>query len=178
MILAKDKKQIFFLALFVLIILIVIVGKFFIAPICCSIKTNAVDTIDSQVQSELQKLSYENAKVVFYPTSRDVSVKKGDDPKGFAFSISNNDVEEAAFSFVTEATDASKCGSTFDEEDANSMLLGGSGTVNIGPGDVSEGRLVNFVVPESAPKCTVEYTLTVDKGSVAYGELNFFLIIK
>jgi len=162
----------------VLLMIVLVLGIFFIQRIFTS-GTNAIDTIDSQVQSELQKLfANENAKMAFYPTSRDVVVKKGDDPKGFAFSIRNNDIEEAAFAFSTTATDASKCGSTFDEEDANAMLLGGSGTLNVGPGDVSGGRIVKFVVPESAPPCTIEYVITVTKGSVTYSEINFFLIIK
>ncbi len=162
----------------VLLMVFLVLGIFFIQKVS-KLGTNAVDTIDSQVQSEIQKLfTDEGRKMAFYPTSRDVVIKKGDDPKGFAFSIRNSDTEEEVFTFSTIATDTSKCGSTFTKTDANNMLLGGSGTLTVGPGDISEGRIVKFVVPESAPPCTMEYNLKVTKGSVTYNEMNFFLTIK
>jgi len=162
----------------VLLLIVLVLGIFFIQKIFKS-GSNAIDTIDSQTQSELQKLfANENAKIAFYPTSRDVAINKGDDPKGFAFQIRNNDVEEAVFTFTTTATDASKCGSTFNEEKANNLLLGGSGTISVGPSDISEARIVKFVIPDSAPSCTVEYSLNIKKGTVTYAEINFFLIIK
>ena len=162
----------------VLLMVVLVLGIFFIQRIFGT-ATNAIDTIDSQVQSELQKLfSNENAKISFYPTSHDVVIKKGDIPKGFAFQIRNNDLEEASFAYTTTATDASKCGSTFNEEDANDMLLAGSDEFDVGPGDISEGVLVRFIVPETAPPCTIAYRLDVKKDSVAYTGLNFFLTIK
>lgn len=162
----------------VLLMVVLVLGIFFIQKIFKS-GTNAIDSIDSQVQSEIEKLfAKEDTKVGFYPTSRDVSLKKGDDPRGFAFSVKNNDVEEREFSFTTTATDASKCGSGFDEEDATDMLLGGSGTFGIGPGDRSESRIVKFIVPESTPPCTIEYELDIQKEGTTYVNINFFLTIK
>jgi hypothetical protein len=164
----------------VLLMIVLVLGIFFIQKIFSS-GTNAIETIDSQVQSELQKLfASEGAKLAFYPTSRDVIIKKGDDvPRGFAFQVRNNDVEQAVFSYTTTATDASKCGSTFNEDDANDMLLGGSGNLPpLSGGDISEGQVVKFVVPESAPPCTIAYQLEISKDSDAYSGLNFFLTIK
>jgi len=163
----------------VLLMVVLVLGIFFIQKIFKS-GTNAIDSIDSQVQSEIEKLfAKENTKVGFYPTSREVSLKKGDDPAGFAFSIKNNDIEEREFSFTTTAVDASKCGAGFDEEDATDMLLGGSGTFGIGPGDKSESRLVKFVVPESTPPCTIEYELEILRDDeTTYVNINFFLTIK
>jgi len=162
----------------VLLMIVLVLGIFFIQRIFGT-ATNAIDTIDNQIQSELQKLFVnEGAKIAFYPTSHDVIIKRGDTPKGFAFQIRNNDVEDATFSYTTTATDASKCGSTFDEEDANDMLLAGSDTFAVGKGDISGGVLVRFIVPESAPPCTIAYRLEVTKDSSAYTGLNFFLTIK
>ena len=74
----------------VLLLIVLVLGIFFIQKIFKS-GSNAIDTIDSQTQSELQKLfANEGAKIAFYPTSRVVVVQRGDDPKGFAFSIRNN----------------------------------------------------------------------------------------
>ncbi len=162
----------------VLLMTVLVLGIFFVQKVF-STGTNAVDVVDSQIQSELQKLfANEATKVAFYPTSREVVVKKGDTPKGFAFQVRNNGVDDETFSYETTATDTSKCGDSFSEEDANDMLLGGSGDIEVAKGDISEGILVKFVAPESAPPCTIEYKLQVDKGDSAYTGLNFFVTIK
>lgn len=162
----------------VLLMTVLVLGIFFVQKIF-NAGTNAIDTIDNQVQSELQKLfsNDDQAKVAFYPTSRDIVIKKGNTPKGFAFQIRNNDVKDVTFSYTTVATDVSKCGS-FSKDDADNMLLGGSGNIDIGRGDISAARIVKFVIPDSAPKCTMEYDLKVTKGSDTYYDLNFYLTIK
>jgi hypothetical protein len=161
----------------VLVVIVMVLGIFFIQKIFKS-GTNAIDTIDSQVQSELQKLfASEGAKTAFYPTSRELVIQKGDTPKGFAFQIKNNAVGDATYSYVTTATDVSKCG-TFSIEDANNMLLGGTGSITVGTGDTSEARLVKFVVPDSAPPCTMEFDMKVSTTTGTYSDINFFLTIK
>lgn len=162
----------------VLLVTVLILGVVLIKNIFSG-ATNAIDSVNTQVQSELQKLfsGDETTKIAFYPTSREVTVKKGDTPKGFAFQIRNNDVVDTTFSYVITATDVSKCGS-FSKSEAESMLLGGSGSIDIGRGDISTTRLVKFIVPETAPKCTMEYDLKITKGSSTYDDINFFLIIK
>jgi len=163
----------------VLLVTVLIMGVILVRNIFIG-ATNAVDSVNNQVQSELQKLfsSDEGTKTAFYPSSREVIIKKGDTPKGFAFQIRNNDVEDATFSYTITATDTSKCGS-FSEEEADDMLLGGSGSIDIGRSEISTARLVKFVVPETAPKCTMEYDMKITKeGSVTYDDFNFFLTIK
>src|SRR3990167_3393632 len=76
----------------VLLMIVLVLGIFFIQRIFSS-GTNAIDTIDNEIQSQIQKLfAEEGRKVAIYPTSREIEVKRGDDPKGFAFSVKNNDV--------------------------------------------------------------------------------------
>ncbi len=163
----------------VLLMVFLVLGIFFIQRVA-RLGLNAVDTIDSQVQSEIQKLfAEEGRKLAVYPTSRDVVVKRGDTPKGFAFSVRNLDVESADFTYLTEASDVSRCGSTFSEEDANNILLGGSGNFPLGPGDsLDPGRIVKFVVPESAPPCTIIYNLEISKNSEPYTGADVFVTIK
>ena len=163
----------------VLLMMVLVLGIFFIQKIF-STGTSAIDTVDSEIQSQIQKLfSQEGRKIAVYPTSREITLKKGDTPKGFAFSVRNNEVESAQFSYTVIASDASRCGSTFAEEDANAMLLGGSGSFNLGPGDSLElARMVKFVVPESAPPCTITYQLDVKKGSESYTGADVFVTIK
>jgi hypothetical protein len=162
----------------VLLMIVLVLGIFFIQKIF-NVGTNAVDTIDNQVQSQLQKLfsGDDQLRTGFYPTSREVIVKKGDTPKGFAFQIRNSDPSAATFSFTTVASDVSKCNSiTLDA--ANNLLLGGAGSIDIGSGDTSTARIVEFVIPSTFPACTLVYDLKITKDSTPYDDINFILTVK
>jgi predicted PurR-regulated permease PerM len=75
----------------ILLVCVLVLGIFFIQKIFGA-GTNAIDSIDNEVQSEIDRLfERENKPLAIYPTSRDVILKKGDDPKGFAFSVKNDD---------------------------------------------------------------------------------------
>jgi hypothetical protein len=163
----------------VLFMIVLVLGIFFIQKIFRS-GTSAIDTIDSEVQSQIEKLfSEEGRKVAIYPTSRQITVKKGDDPKGFAFSVKNNDVASADFAYLTEVTDISKCGSSFTEDRANNYLLGGSGSFSLGRGNALDlPRLVKFEIPESAPPCTMIYNLEITKDLEPYSTVDVFVTIK
>ncbi len=161
----------------VLLMSVLILGIFLVQKIFSS-STNAIDTIDNEVQNQINQLfKDDNAKTAIYPPSNDINVKKGEDPKGFAFSVRNNGVEEAEFSYTLEAADISKCGSTMTEEKANSYLLAGDKTFNIGPGDM-RNKLVRFDVPEDAPPCTIVYQLEIQKAGVSYDGADIFVTIK
>ncbi|MBU0894216.1 MAG: hypothetical protein KKF48_03715 [Nanoarchaeota archaeon] len=163
----------------VLLMSVLILGIFLVQKVFKS-SSNAIDNIDNQVQNEINKLfAEEGKKLAIYPTSRDLILKKGDDPKGFAFSVKNNDVESADFTYTIEADDVSKCGSSFSEDIANNYLLGGSGSFSLGPGNSMDlPRLVKFNVPESAPPCTIIYNLDIQKTGASYTGAQVFATIK
>jgi len=163
----------------VLMMTLLVLGIFFIQKIF-DLGTNAIDSIGTEVENEIQKLfSDEGTKLAIYPTSRDVKIKKGDDPKGFAFSVRNNDVESATFTYEVHADDVSKCGSSFTKTKANNFLLGGSGGFSLGPGDMLElPRLVKLDLPENTPPCTIIYTLEIDKNNEPYSSADIFVTIK
>jgi len=156
----------------VLLMIVLVLGIFFIQKIFGA-GTDAIDTIDNEVQSQIQKLfAEEGRKVAVYPTSREITIKKGDDPAGFAFSVRNTDVEESSFSYNTYSTDVSTCGSTFSEAHANNMLLAGTGSFNLGPGNSLDiPILVRFVVPESTPPCTIVYQVDIEKDGGSYSTI-------
>jgi hypothetical protein len=162
------------LLMVVLVLGIVLVQKIFGAG------TNAIDTVDNEIQDQINKLfSEEGKKLSVYPTSRQVTLKKGDDPKGFAFSVKNNDVESAEFTYSVEASDVTKCGGGFTENKANNFLLGGSGSFSLGPGNFLDlPRLVKLAVPETAPPCTIIYNLEIDKDGTSYSGADIFVTIK
>jgi hypothetical protein len=161
----------------VLLMSVLVLGIFFIQKIFRT-GTNAIDTIDSEVQNQINKLFSEEGKdVAIYPTSRQITLNKGDDPKGFAFSVRNNDVESADYEYTIEASDISNCGSTMTESKANSYLLGGSGSFSLKGGDKLDlPRLVKFDIPESAPPCTITYNLEFPRGDIQTTDI--FVTIK
>jgi uncharacterized protein YneF (UPF0154 family) len=163
----------------VLLMVVLILGIFLTQRIFKS-SINAIDEIDSEVQSQITQLfAKEGNKLAVYPTSREIVIKKGDDPKGFAFSVKNTDVEEAEFSYSVVVDDISKCGTTLTEEEANEMLIGKEGSFTLGPGDALDlPRLVKLDIPETAPPCTMTFNLEVDKDSVSYSTAQIFVTIK
>ncbi len=163
----------------VLLMGVLVLGIFLVQKIFKS-SVNAIDTVDKEVQSQLEKIfADENKKIAVYPPSRDVRVKKGEDPAGFAFTIRNKDVESAEFTYVVEASDVSKCGSSFTKDKADSYLLGGSGTFNLGAGNSLDlARLVRLDVPETAPPCTIIYNLEVAKDGEPYTGADIYVTIK
>ena len=163
----------------VLVVIVMVLGIFFVQRIFQS-GTNAIDSIDSQVQSEINKLfADEGGRLAIYPTSRQLTVRRADDAKGFAFSVRNDVNEEADFSYAVTAQDVSDCGSAMIASKAESYLLGKSGNFKLGAGashDLPE--LVLFNVPESAPACTVTYYLAIERKTESYSGTRIFVTIK
>ena len=168
----------------VLLMAVLVLGFFLVQRIFKS-ASGAVDAVDSEVQSEITKLfGAEGTALAIYPTARQITLKKGDDPKGFAFSVKNVDnPEEAEIIYETVANDQDasfeKCGSTFTKSKAESYLLGGTGTFSLGPGNALElPRLVKFDVPDTAPPCTIIYELEVKRDGTAWKTSQIFVTIK
>lgn len=152
----------------VLLVTVLILGLVLVRNIFGS-GTDAVSDIDSAVKGEIRKLFADEGKtLVIYPSSRRFTMKAGDDPSGFAFSVRNKDVETKTYTYDVAAEsgfDFSKCGSTFTESRANSWLLVSSGSFSLGPGrDLELPELVLFDIPETAPPCTIPYGLDITDG--------------
>lgn len=162
----------------VLLMSVLVLGIFLVQKVFRS-GTNAIDTIDSEVQNQITQLftDNQNARLAVYPTSQELSIKKGDNPKGFAFSVRNNDVEEATFSFTLVAADISDCGSTMTEEKANDFISASFTDFGVGPGN-TQNKLVKFNVPEEAPPCLIVYLLEVQKDGTHYDGADIFVTIK
>ena len=152
----------------VLLMSVLVLGLFFVQKIFSS-GSNAIDSIDNQVQNEITKLFSEDGKsLAIYPSSQDVTVKRGDTPKGFAFSIKNADVESHSYVYTLSAPEndnfdyKAQCGSTMTKEKAESYLLLTGGKISLGAGSTpSNPELVRFKVPETAPPCTIPYVLDI-----------------
>jgi len=155
------------------------------------VATNAIDSVDSQVQNELSNtFEDQGGKIAVYPSSRDVVLKKKDEtPKGFAFAVRNTytGTESKTFSYLVFATDVTKCGSAFTKAKANALLLGASGSFSLKPGEdtIANKDIVKFVLDENSPSCTMVYRLKICEGTTCtegssneYESVTIFVTIK
>lgn len=163
----------------VLLMVVLVLGIFFIQKIFSS-GSNAIDSIDSQVQSQIQQLfAQQGTELAIYPTSRTFTLNQGDNGKGFAFAIKNLNSAPSTFTFKTTAIDVSKCpGLTNDV--ATNYETGGDGTTGLlASGAIFGPNLVQFTIPNTSPLCSMEYRLDVNNADgTTYQSLNFFVVIK
>jgi len=148
----------------VLILGLVLVNKIFRSS------TSSIDQIDQAIQGEINKLfAEEGKKVVIYPTSREISLKKGDSG-GFGFSIRNNDPQEGSFSYEVTTTEVSRNCDMTNMEAEDLIILGKTGRdINVPSGSYMENAvLVKFEIPESAKVCNIRYGLDVKKDRDQY----------
>jgi len=156
----------------VLLMSVLVLGIFFVSKIFTSSNT-AIDSIDTQLTGQINQLFSDGktTKISIYPSNQQIDIKKGDTtPKGFAFSIYNNDVNSANFDYVIASTDISSCGTSMTNQIADSYIRAGkTDTFPLGPGSAMDlAALVLFVVPESAPPCTVTYKVNVNRNNQPY----------
>ena len=167
----------------VLLMSVLVLGIFLIQNIFSG-SQDAVTAINDQVQNEINKLFSEEGKTVaIYPSSREVTVKKGDTPKGFAFSINNKDVESHTFSYEVKAVSsfdfAGRCGSSMTEAKANSYILAPKGTVRLPASSQMEiPEIVKFQIPDAATSCTIPYKLMIDDENGPYQDVTVYVTIK
>lgn len=166
----------------VLLVTVLILGLVLVRTIFRS-GTDAINDIDSAVQDEIRKLFADEGKtLVVYPSARQITLDKDDDPRGFAFSVRNNDLENRDFTYSINADpnfNFARCGSTFTESRANNWLLINSGSFSLGPGkDLELPELVLFDIPGTAPPCTVPYRLNIESQGESYSGTSIFVTIK
>ena len=130
-----------------------------------------IESIDEAVKNEIKKLFSEDTsrKVVIYPSSREISIKKGESG-GFGFSIRNNEPGTEIFSYEVHVIEiSSTC--QMSETEANALIqLGRIGTgIRIPSLDTLENPiLVKFIIPDTASLCDIRYGLDVEKTSGVY----------
>lgn len=152
----------------VLLMSVLVLGIFLVQRIFTT-STSAIDQIDSQVENEINKLfASEGKKLVIYPSSREITIKKGDNA-GFGFSIRNIEQEEATFSYKVSAGEVACSGITKNEADGFISLGKSRDNIMIPSGDSLENPiLVKFRIPETASLCNIRYNIDIQKGGNAY----------
>lgn len=155
----------------VLLVMVLILGGYFVQKIFFS-AGESLDAIDQSVKSEINKLFSEdtNKKIIIYPASRRLTLNKGERGQGFALSIRNTGTEADTFTYTVEAQETD-CPTSLSVSQADGFLgLGKTGTVQIPAGDImTNPTLVTFNIPETAPPCSIKYSVTMQKGGQLYG---------
>lgn len=142
----------------------------------------SIEVIDQAVKNEIDKLfsEDESIKVVVYPPTRRIIIKKGEDSRGFGFSIRNVGNEEAKFSYNIKAEEVDQtCPLRLPEAD-DLIALGRQGSVSIAPATFMDNPIfVRFSIPDDSPACQVRYSITIEKGTRLYGSsVEVDLVIK
>lgn len=154
----------------VLLVAVLILGGFLVNKIFFG-ATESVDQINTQVRSEISKLFSEdsNRKIIIYPQSRLVELKKGSRGTGFAFAIRNVGTSADTFTYTVSAVETD-CQALSVAQADGFIGLGKSRSVQIGPGEVmADPELVTFNIPDSAPPCSVRYNIDLTNSQGVYG---------
>jgi hypothetical protein len=162
----------------VLLVIVLVLGIFFIQRIFTS-GTNAIDGIDTKIQTEIDNLfAQEGKKIVVYPKEREITMDQGDSG-GFGFSIENKDLTDGTFTYQVLVEEiASGCQLT-NEQAESLIILGKSGTKELGSGaKLDDAIFVKFSIPETAPICAIRYSIDVEKDGDAYTSSSMDLKIK
>ena len=163
----------------VLLMSVLVLGIFLVQKIFKS-SSGAIDTVDSQIQSQINQLfTNEDRDLVIYPSSQEITLKKGDDPKGFAFAVKNPEKERASFTYEVSSQDVSDCGSLTTDQ-ADSWIIGKQGSFDLAPSSSNSlPPKVLFKVPKEAPACTISYKLSIQEDGGSWGQSGtVFVTIK
>lgn len=164
----------------VLLMSVLILGIFLIQKVFRT-GTSAIDQIDVAVQNEINKLfAQEGSSLIIYPSSGDITIKKGDDPKGFAFSVKNIDgAQSQSYTYTVSAQSIpTTCGS-LTKTQADNFIIGASGEFSLGPGNsLQNARLVRFTIPKTAPSCSFFYEIVVRGNKDQSENAQIFVTIK
>lgn len=155
----------------VLLVAVLVMILFFISRITES-GTSAINGIDSAVKGEINSLFAKDStkKVVIYPETRIIQIKKGEDTLGFGFSIRNLE-EEGSFSYEIISTEIEQgCDLKLPEADSFIALGKKANNVLIPSASVMENPIfVRFSIPSTAPSCKIRYSINIEKNGKIYG---------
>ncbi|VVB79024.1 Uncharacterised protein [uncultured archaeon] len=167
----------------VLLVTVLVLGLVMVRSIFSS-GTNAITQIDAQIQSQITKLFTEgegSSKLVVYPVSREVTLKKGQQG-GFGFSIQNLDSKTGSFTYTVSSSEIAKdCAMTNAQADAliDIGATDGGRPFVLGSGSQLENAvLVKFSIPSTASICKIRYVIDVKEDGKAYSTTTIDLVIK
>jgi hypothetical protein len=154
----------------VLLMTVLILGLVLVRTIFTGAIDN-IDGIDQAVKGEINKLFAEGSskKIVIYPPTKLIRIKKGTDNLGFGFSIRNVEGEAEKFSYSISAEETN-CGMSLSEAEDLITLGKKRNDIVISAGSIMENPIfVRFGIPETAPPCQIRYSILIEIGTQPYG---------
>jgi len=154
----------------VLLMTVLILGLVLVRTIFKSSVEN-INGIDTAVKAEINKLFAEDdsKKIVVYPSTREVTIKKGVDSSGFGLSIRNVGGENSKFSYEISAEETS-CDMQLAKAEDLIALNRQRNNIVIPAGSIMDDPIfVKFSIPETAPPCKIVYSINMEQGTQLYG---------
>lgn len=148
--------------------------------------TSSVKTIDDKVKSEINNIfKNEGATLAFSPSDRKIKITQGTQGEGFAFAVNNKKTEQVTFTYEIKVDPlydlTAQCGPTMTIRESESWLLSKTGTIPLARSSSNKDNpeLVLFNIPQTAPTCTIPYTINVfETGKVLYASSKVYVTIQ
>lgn len=163
------------IVIIVLAMSMLILGMILIQNIFSGASQNVLQMND-KVKDEINKLFVEDKRTVVYLANQIAEIQQNED-WGIAFAVKNLEkgtAEAGSFRYEVKVSDPdvrTKCG--VDERTIESWIkTGRTDSMTVAPGQSYFG-IVRFLIPESAPLCTVRFHIDVTKDNAAYAT-DFF----
>jgi hypothetical protein len=165
------------IVIIVLAMSMLILGLVLVRTIFSGAKYN-VDALNKNVEAEINKLFNEKGGRLFvYLPNNQADVQKGKS-FGIAFAIKNDvqgETQASTFTYETKAASIQTgCQLTMEQADRY-VILGGSGSIQLAPGDEPKTRLIKVQPSSTAPLCEVSYDIIVKKDGQPY-DTSFFIL--
>jgi len=162
----------------VLMMVFLVMGIIFIGNIG-GIGKNFITSINAKVNDEINNLfAEEGSKIATYPREREIIMDQGDEG-GFGFSIENKGTSDGVFAYSTSVGEIPDECQLTEEQAEDLIILGKTGTETLASGArFDEPIFVKFVIPDTAPVCTVRYKIEVTKDGSPYASASKDLVIK
>jgi hypothetical protein len=178
----KNKKAAIEMSISTIVVIVLamsmlILGLVLVRTIFGGAKYN-VDALNKNVEAEINKLFNEKGGRIFvYLPNNQADVTKGKS-FGVAFAIKNDvqgETGASTFAYETKAASIQKgCQLTLEQADGY-VVLGGSGSIQLSPGDEPKMRLIKIQPSGTAPLCEISYDLIVKKDGLPY-DTSFFIL--
>ncbi len=165
----------------VLLMSVLVLGIFLVQRIFGTAR-GAIDMTEQQLYDEINKLysSDEGQRVVIYPQTRSLTIKKGQSD-AFGWGLYNDHPDEESFSSKVSVTEiGTAC--TMTKIQAENLISLGKSQDDIrvaSASSLTHSKKIIFNIPDTAKICQMTYTLEVaDRRGDIYDSVDLFVTIK
>jgi hypothetical protein len=174
------KKRWIILGIVLILFILIIFGIYLFYKSYCE-DNHKIQFTDSEIKNGIIDAFHDpNAKIVIFPSARNIDIQKESFDKGFSFSIRNKFNESSDFRYIIGVDPnfdiQEKCGISISE--AESYLLIDSGLKKI-PGNsiMEEPESIRLNIAKNAPLCIIIYKIDVMNNNTLYTSSKVYVNI-